>query len=57
MNRLCLIIGDNIHFEVPPVNLAQLNKSLKLILLKKPLKIYWAHRGPFDPKSVQRRFS
>jgi glyoxylase-like metal-dependent hydrolase (beta-lactamase superfamily II) len=56
MNHLCLIIGDNIQFEVPPVNLAQLNKSIKLILRKKPTKIYCTHGGPFDPKAVLRRF-
>jgi len=57
MNRLCLIISDNIQFEVPPVNLAQLNKSLKPILRKKPAKIYCTHGGPFNPKSVLRKFS
>jgi hydroxyacylglutathione hydrolase len=38
-------------------DLSQLNKSLKLILRKKPVKIYCTHGGPFDIKTVQRRFA
>jgi hypothetical protein len=57
MNRLCLIIGDNIQFEVPPANLPQLKESIKLILRKKPSKIYCTHGGPFNPKAVLRKFS
>jgi hydroxyacylglutathione hydrolase len=38
-------------------NMSQLNKSLKLILRKKPTKIYCTHGGPFDADAVQRRFS
>jgi hydroxyacylglutathione hydrolase len=38
-------------------NMEQLNKSLKLILRKKPSKIYCTHGGPFEPKAVLRRFS
>ncbi|MGD0353111.1 MAG: hypothetical protein ABSB38_06410 [Dehalococcoidia bacterium] len=38
-------------------NMEQLNKSIKLILRKKPSKIYCTHGGPFDPKAVLRRFS
>ena len=57
MNRLCLTIGDNIQFQVPPVNSAQLKERIKLILRKKPSKIFSGHGGPFDPKSVLHRFS
>jgi glyoxylase-like metal-dependent hydrolase (beta-lactamase superfamily II) len=38
-------------------NMAQLNESIKLILRKKPAKIFCGHGGPFDPKAVQQRFS
>ncbi|MGB8707933.1 MAG: MBL fold metallo-hydrolase [Dehalococcoidia bacterium] len=38
-------------------NMFQLKESLKLILRKKPTKIYCTHGGPFNPKSVLRRFS
>jgi glyoxylase-like metal-dependent hydrolase (beta-lactamase superfamily II) len=38
-------------------NMAQLDKSLKLILRKKPAKIYCTHGGPFEPRDVQRKFS
>ena len=38
-------------------NMEQLNKSLKLVLRKKPLKIYCTHGGPFDPSAVMKRFS
>jgi hydroxyacylglutathione hydrolase len=38
-------------------NMEQLNKSLKLILRKKPSKIYCTHGGPFTAEDVQRRFS
>jgi hydroxyacylglutathione hydrolase len=38
-------------------SMSQLNKSLKLILRNKPSKIYCTHGGPFEPKTVQRRFS
>jgi glyoxylase-like metal-dependent hydrolase (beta-lactamase superfamily II) len=37
--------------------MSQLKESLKLILRKKPSKIYCAHGGPFNPTAVQRRFS
>jgi len=38
-------------------NMFQLKESIKLILRKKPVKIYCTHGGPFDPKSVLRKFS
>jgi hydroxyacylglutathione hydrolase len=38
-------------------DMAQLNKSLKLVLRKKPTKIYCTHGGPFDPEAVRNRFS
>ena len=38
-------------------NMFQLKESIKLILRKKPTKIYCTHGGPFDPKSVLRKFS
>jgi len=38
-------------------NMFQLKESIKLILRKKPSKIYCTHGGPFSPKSVLRRFS
>ena len=38
-------------------DMSQLNKSLKLILRKKPTKIYCTHGGPFEPNAVLRRFS
>lgn len=38
-------------------NMSQLNKSIKLILRKKPSIIYCAHGGPFDTEAVQRRFA
>jgi hydroxyacylglutathione hydrolase len=37
-------------------NISQLKKSLELILRKKPSKIYCTHGGPFNLKSVLRRF-
>jgi len=36
---------------------AQLKESIKLILRMKPAKIFSGHGDPFNPKSVQRRFS
>jgi len=38
-------------------NMFQLKESLKLILRKKPTKIYCTHGGPFNPKAVLRRFA
>jgi len=38
-------------------NMAQLNESIKLIMQRKPAKIFSGHGGPFNPKAVQRRFS
>jgi glyoxylase-like metal-dependent hydrolase (beta-lactamase superfamily II) len=38
-------------------NMAQLKESIKLILRKKPSKIYSGHGGPFNPKTVLQRFS
>ena len=38
-------------------NMAQLNKSIKLILQSKPARIFCGHGGPFTPKAVQKRFS
>jgi glyoxylase-like metal-dependent hydrolase (beta-lactamase superfamily II) len=38
-------------------NMFQLKESIKLILRKKPTKIYCTHGGPFNPKSVLRSFS
>jgi hydroxyacylglutathione hydrolase len=38
-------------------NMSQIDKSLKLILRKKPTRIYCTHGGPFHPEAVQRRFS
>jgi hydroxyacylglutathione hydrolase len=38
-------------------NMAQLNKSLKLVLRQKPTKIYCTHGGPFSPSAVLHRFS
>jgi hydroxyacylglutathione hydrolase len=38
-------------------DMMQLNKSIKLILRKKPTKIYCTHGGPFDAKAVLQRFS
>ena len=38
-------------------NMFQLKESIKLILRKKPTKIYCTHGGPFDPKAVLRKFS
>jgi hydroxyacylglutathione hydrolase len=38
-------------------DMSQLNKSIKLILRKKPTKIYCTHGGIFTAEDVQRRFS
>ncbi|MBM4445732.1 MAG: MBL fold metallo-hydrolase [Chloroflexi bacterium] len=38
-------------------NMFQLKESIKLILRKKPVKIFCTHGGPFDPKAVLRKFS
>ncbi len=38
-------------------NIPQLNKSLDLLLRKRPTKIYCTHGGPFNPSAVARRFS
>jgi glyoxylase-like metal-dependent hydrolase (beta-lactamase superfamily II) len=38
-------------------NMFQLKEGIKLILRKKPTKIYCTHGGPFNPKSVLRSFS
>ena len=38
-------------------NMFQLKESLKLILRKKPSKIFCTHGGPFNPKAVLRSFS
>jgi glyoxylase-like metal-dependent hydrolase (beta-lactamase superfamily II) len=38
-------------------NLAQLKESIQLIMRRKPTKIFCGHGGPFNPKSVLRRFS
>jgi glyoxylase-like metal-dependent hydrolase (beta-lactamase superfamily II) len=38
-------------------NMFQLKESIKLILRKKPTKIYCTHGGPFSPKTVLRRLS
>jgi len=38
-------------------NMFQLKESIKLILRKKPTKIYCTHGGPFNPKAVLRSFS
>jgi len=38
-------------------NMFQLKESIKLILRKKPTKIYCTHGGPFEPEAVLRRFS
>ena len=37
-------------------NMFQLKESIKLILRKKPTKIYCTHGGPFNPKAVLRSF-
>jgi hydroxyacylglutathione hydrolase len=36
---------------------SHVNKSIRLILRHKPTKLYCTHGGPFEPKTVQRRFS
>jgi len=38
-------------------NMFQLKESIKLILRRKPSKIFSGHGGPFNPKTVLRRFS
>jgi glyoxylase-like metal-dependent hydrolase (beta-lactamase superfamily II) len=62
-----VIVGDSImkgifrwwqpNYPLFADNMAQLNESIKLILRKKPSKIYSGHGGPFNPKTVLRRFS
>jgi glyoxylase-like metal-dependent hydrolase (beta-lactamase superfamily II) len=57
-----LIMKGVVRFRQPnyPLyadDMAQLNKSLRLILRKKPVKIYCAHGGPFEAEAVRRRFS
>ncbi len=37
-------------------NMSQLNKSIKMVLDRKPVKIYCTHGGPFDARAVRRRF-
>jgi len=37
-------------------DMSQLDKSIKLILRKKPSIIYCTHGGPFEPRDVQRKF-
>ena len=38
-------------------NMFQLKESIKMILRQKPSKIYSGHGGPFNPKTVLRRFA
>jgi hydroxyacylglutathione hydrolase len=38
-------------------SMPQVDKNIKLILRKKPSKIYCTHGGPFDPEDIRRRFS
>ncbi|UCH50959.1 MAG: MBL fold metallo-hydrolase [Chloroflexota bacterium] len=45
------------HYPLFANNIFQLKESVKLILRKKPIKIYSGHGGPFNPKAVLRRFS
>jgi hypothetical protein len=45
------------YIELAIICMTLLNKSLKLILRKKPSKIYCTHGGSFEPKAVLRRFS
>ena len=62
-----VIVGDTImrgmlrwwqpHYPLFVDDMTQLNKSLQLILLRKPTKIFCGHGGPFAPRAVQRRFS
>jgi len=62
-----VIVGDLImrgmlrfwqpNYPLVADNMSQIKKSIKLILSKKPSKIYCTHGGPFNPKAVQRRFA
>jgi hydroxyacylglutathione hydrolase len=62
-----IIAGDTImrgivrfwqpHYPLFADNMFQLRESIKLILRKKPSKIYSGHGGPFNPKTCLRRFS
>jgi hydroxyacylglutathione hydrolase len=38
-------------------NMVQLNKSIQLILRRKPTKIFCGHGGPFNSKAILRSFS
>ena len=57
-----LVMRGMLHFWQPnyPLfadNMFQLKESIKLILRKKPTKLYCTHGGPFNPKAVLRSFS
>jgi hydroxyacylglutathione hydrolase len=61
-----VIIGDLImkgifrwwqpNYPLVANDMAQLKEGIKLILRRKPAKIFSGHGDPFDPKAVQRRF-
>jgi len=60
-----IIVGDTImrgivrfwqpHYPLFADNMPQLKESIKLVLRKKPSRIYSGHGGPFNPKTVLRR--
>jgi hydroxyacylglutathione hydrolase len=62
-----IIVGDTImrgiirswqpNYPLFADNMFQLKESIKLILRQKPAKIFSGHGGPFNPKTVLRRFS
>lgn len=62
-----IIVGDTImrgmlrwwqpNYPLFADDMAQLNKSIELILQKKPTKIFCGHGGPFDTKTAQQKFS
>ena len=62
-----IIVGDTImrgiirswqpNYPLFADNMFQLKESIKLILRQKPSKIFSGHGGPFNPKTVLRRFS
>ena len=62
-----IIVGDTImrgivrfwqpHYPLFADNMFQLKESIKTILRRKPSKIFSGHGGPFNPRTVLRRFS
>ena len=62
-----IIAGDTImrgivrfwqpHYPLFADNMFQLKESIKTILRRKPSKIFSGHGGPFNPRTVLRRFS